>query len=243
MIQIIPAIDIIDGKCVRLSQGDFSRSIVYSDDPLDVAKRFEDAGLHRLHIVDLDGAKTGNVANLKTLESIARNTGATIDFGGGIRVDEDIRSVFDAGADMVSVGSVAVRSPGLFFKWVEDFGTDKILLGADVRDGSLCVDGWQTGTEKEVVAFLKQYFAGGVEQAFVTDITKDGILKGPALALYKQIREAIPHLKLIASGGVSRVEDIDDLERIGCEGVIVGKAIYEGQIDLAELRKRQVQTG
>lgn len=239
MIEIIPAIDLIDGKCVRLAQGDFSQSTIYSDDPLEMAKDFEAAGFSRLHIVDLDGARTGRIANLKVLEAISRNTDLTIDFGGGVKTDEDIKTVFDAGAAMASVGSIAVKSPDRFFAWLDRYGGEKILLGADVRDGNLFVDGWQTVTGLEIVPFLLEYFAKRVRQVFITDIAKDGVLKGPSVELYEQIREALPDLKLIASGGVSRIEDIYELERIGCDSVIVGKAIYEGIIKLEDLAQRQ----
>lgn len=235
MIQIIPAIDLIDGKCVRLSQGDFAQSKIYGDDPLTVAQRFEAAGLKRLHIVDLDGAKHGKTGNLDVLETIAQNTELTIDFGGGVRTNEDLKTVFDAGASIASVGSVAVKMPHRFFEWVGHYGSENILLGADVRNGHLSINGWQTVTEMEIVPFLSEYFAKGVRQAFVTDIAKDGLLKGPGTALYRQIHEALPEMELIASGGVSSMKDIDDLERAGCSGVIVGKAIYEGKITFKEL--------
>lgn len=238
MIEIIPAIDIIDGKCVRLSQGDFSQQTTYSDDPLETAKSFEAAGLKRLHIVDLDGARTGKLKNLNILETVASGTKLTIDFGGGIKTDEDIRSVFDAGAAMATIGSVAVKSPERFFAWLEYYGSEKLLLGADVRDGKLFIDGWQTVTDLEIVPFLTEYFEKKVSQVFITDIAKDGLLAGPSTALYTAIRDAIPGIKLIASGGVSDMKDIDELERIGCTGVIVGKAIYEGKISLADLTNR-----
>ncbi len=230
MIEIIPAIDLIDGKCVRLSQGDFAQKKIYSENPLETAKEFEAVGLKRLHIVDLDGAKNGKVANLKILETIARNTNLEIDFGGGIKTDEDINSVFDAGAKMASIGSVAVKNAEKFFDWLAKFGGEKILLGADVRDEKLAINGWQTATEIEILPFLQEYFSKGVTQTFVTDISKDGLLQGSANELYKKILREIPDIKLIASGGVSKIEDIDELEKIGCAGVIVGKAIYEGKI-------------
>lgn len=241
MIEIIPAIDLIDGKCVRLSQGDFTQRTIYSDNPTDVAKRFEDAGLRRVHIVDLDGAKSGKITNLPMLESIAKNTALTIDFGGGIKSFEDIQAVFDAGAAMANIGSIAVRSPVRFFEWLEFYGSEKILLGSDVRNGFIFVDGWQTSTELEIIPFLHQYFGKALRQVFVTDITKDGLLQGPSLELYKQILRSIPEIKLIASGGVSSLEEIDELEMIGCSGVIIGKAIYEGKIDLSDLIDRQNQ--
>jgi len=236
MIEVIPAIDLIDGCCVRLSQGDFAQPKIYSDDPLAVAKRFEGAGLRRLHIVDLDGARSGRLMNLAVLESISGNTDLSIDFGGGIKTEEDLEAVFDAGASMASIGSVAVKTPDRFFEWVCHYGSGKILLGADVRNGNLAIDAWQTATETEIVPFLLEYFARCVRQVFVTDIAKDGVLQGPSIDLYKKVREALPDLRLIASGGVSSIADIEHLEQIGCHGVIVGKAIYEGKIALEELR-------
>lgn len=235
MIEIIPAIDLIDGKCVRLSQGDFSQKIIYNENPLEVAKEFESFGLQRLHIVDLDGAKNGKVTNLKVLETVAKNTTLTIDFGGGIKTDEDINSVFDAGAKMASIGSVAVKNAEKFFEWLAEFGSERILLGADVKEKNLAINGWQTETEIEILPFLREYFAKGVSQTFVTDISKDGLLQGSSNELYTEILREIPKIKLIASGGVSKIEDIYELEKIGCAGVIIGKAIYEGRIKLNEL--------
>ncbi len=237
MIEIIPAIDLIEGKCVRLAQGDFARKKIYSENPLETAKEFEAIGLRRLHIVDLDGAKNGKVTNLKVLETIAKNTNLTIDFGGGIKTDEDVQSVFDTGAEMASVGSVAVKEPEKFFAWLEKYGSDRILLGADVKNNRLAINGWQTTTKIEILLFLKNYFSKGVTQVFCTDISKDGLLQGSANELYAQILEHLPKLKLIASGGVSRIEDVFELEEIGCAGVIIGKAIYEGKIKLEELAK------
>jgi phosphoribosylformimino-5-aminoimidazole carboxamide ribotide isomerase len=235
--EIIPTIDIIDGKCVRLTQGDFSRRKIYGENPLETAKQFESAGLRRLHIVDLDGAKNGSPTNIKVLESIAAKTDLKIDFGGGLKSDADVKRVFDAGAEMVSIGSIAVKDPDTFFEWVSHYGRQNFLLGADVRDGKLSIDGWQTDTEIELLPFLAKYNLRGVEQAFVTDISKDGELKGPAFQLYQEIRRNVPDLKLIASGGVSSIKDIDDLEAVGCAGVIIGKAIYEGNIQLDDLSK------
>jgi len=237
MIEIIPAIDLIDGKCVRLRQGDFAQKKIYSENPLAVAEEFESAGLKRLHIVDLDGAKSGKIANLKVLETIARRTNLMIDFGGGIKTDKDIKSVFDAGAKMASIGSVAVTDAGKFFAWLEQYGGERILLGADVKGEKLAVNGWQTRTEIEILPFLKDYFARGVRQVFVTDISKDGLLRGTSNDLYARILTQLPDLKLIASGGVSRLEDIRELEKIGCAGAIVGKAIYEGKIKLPEFEE------
>lgn len=241
MIEIIPAIDLIDGKCVRLSQGDFSRKTIYRENPLETAKEFEAAGLKRLHIVDLDGAKNGRVMNLKVLETLARYTKLKIDFGGGIKSDEDIEGVFDAGAEIASIGSVAVKDAEKFFGWLEKYGGEKILLGADVRDKRLAINGWQTATEIEILDFLEDYAKRGITQAFVTDISKDGLLQGSANELYKEILSAVPKLRLIASGGVSKIEDVDKLEKIGCSGVIIGKAIYEGRIELKSLKAKEFE--
>jgi phosphoribosylformimino-5-aminoimidazole carboxamide ribotide isomerase len=238
MIETIPAIDLIDGKCVRLAQGDFARKKVYSENPLEIAKKFEAANLKRLHIVDLDGAKNGKLTNLDVLETIAKNTNLKIDFGGGIKTNADIESVFNAGAEIATLGSVAVKNPERFFAWLAKYGGEKILLGADVKNERIAINGWQTATETEILPFLKNYVAKGGTQAFVTDVSKDGLLEGAANELYAKIAEAIPELNLIASGGVSKIEDIGELERIGCVGVIVGKAIYEGKISLRELSER-----
>ncbi|HMS09957.1 MAG TPA: 1-(5-phosphoribosyl)-5-[(5-phosphoribosylamino)methylideneamino] imidazole-4-carboxamide isomerase [Pyrinomonadaceae bacterium] len=237
MIEVIPAIDIIGGRCVRLTEGDFRSIKIYDASPLDMAKRFEDAGLRRLHIVDLDGAKVGHPANLTVLELIASSTGLTVDFGGGIKTDDDIAAVFDAGAAMASIGSVAARSPEVLERWLATYGGERILLGADARDGRVAIDGWQTETELEVVRFLRGWCDKGVTQAFVTDISKDGGLAGPGLVLYEKILAELPELNLIASGGVAELEDIERLDAAGCSGVIVGKAIYEGRIELEELSK------
>lgn len=237
MIEIIPAIDLIDGKCVRLAQGDFARKKIYNENPSEVAQEFEAAGIKRLHIVDLDGAKNGKVTNLKVLETIAAKTNLTIDFGGGIKTSEDVQSVFDAGAEMASVGSVAVKEPEKFFAWLEKYGSEKFLLGADVRDGKIAINGWQTRTDLDILPFLQSYFDKGVRQVFCTDISKDGLLAGSATELYTEILARLSELKLIASGGVSRIEDIFELEKIGCAGVIVGKAIYEGKIELKQLKR------
>jgi phosphoribosylformimino-5-aminoimidazole carboxamide ribotide isomerase len=237
MIEIIPAMDLIGGKCVRLTQGDFSQKTVYSEDPLETARRFEDAGLRRLHMVDLDGARTGAPANLDVLEKVASGTKLTIDFSGGLKTARDVAAVFDTGAAIATVGSVAVRQPELFLSWVDKFGSDKILLGADARDGKVAIDGWQTETTTPVVAFLKDFATRGVTNAFVTDIASDGAMKGPAFGLYRQVIAAIAEIDLIASGGVTSVTDIDELHRIGCSGVIVGKALYEQNINLEDLAK------
>lgn len=236
MIEIIPAIDVIDGKCVRLTQGDFLQKTVYADYPAEVAKRFADLGIRRLHMVDLDGAKSGKPANLSVLERVAAATDLTIDFGGGIKSDVDIASVFDAGASIANLGSVAVREPERFDGWLQQYRADRILLGADVKNGKVAIDGWATATEIDVIQMLTQRVANGVTQAFVTDIGSDGAMKGPAIKLYQQIIAAIPSLELIASGGVSSIEDVKALDEVGCSAVIVGKAIYEGRITEEELK-------
>ena len=243
MFEIIPAIDLIDGKCVRLAQGDFAHKKIYSENPVEVAKSFERLEVKRLHIVDLDGAKTGKIANLHVLREIAQNTNLTIDFGGGIKTDGDIRSVFDAGANIANIGSLAVKEPDKFLGWIKKYGGEKILLGADVKDEKIAVNGWRTATDLQIIPFLQNYFASGVTQVFVTDIAKDGVLQGPSVTLYRRILNDVPGLKLVASGGVSSVHDIDELERIGCTGAIIGKAIYEGHIDLGELIKRKYHAG
>lgn len=237
MIEIIPAIDLIDGKCVRLRQGDFTQKTIYSDDPVEVAKGFEGAGLKRLHIVDLDGARTGTPANLAILESIANATKLTIDFGGGIKTESDVEAVFGAGASIVNIGSLAVKEPETFFAIVERFGGDKILLGADSRAGKVAIDGWQTDTEVPILALLLRFAAKGVTNAFVTDIELDGAMNGPSFQLYRRVKSAVSEIRLIASGGVRSVEDIDELTRIGCSGVILGKSLYEKTIKLEELAK------
>jgi|ERR1035437_341838 phosphoribosylformimino-5-aminoimidazole carboxamide ribotide isomerase len=236
MIEIIPAIDVIDGKCVRLSEGDFTTKVIYNENPSDVAKQFEAAGVSRLHVVDLDGARTGSVVNLNTLETIARDTSLTIDFSGGIKSDEDLHAVFDAGASIASVGSIAVKEPEKFTRWIEQYGANKFLLGADVRERKIAINGWQTPTDLEIVPFLTSYLSIGVDHVFVTDIAKDGLLQGPSNELYSEILKDLPGLGLIASGGVRNTSDIDELESIGCRGVIIGKALYEGRITLKDLR-------
>lgn len=237
MIEIIPAIDIIDGKCVRLTHGDFTQKTVYADDPLEVAKRFEGLGLSRLHMVDLDGAKSGKPSNLAVLVRVASATDLVIDFGGGIKTDDDLAAVFESGAAVANIGSVAVREPERFFGWIERFGGDRILLGADAKDGMIAIDGWATETQVDVVSMLSERAARGVRQAFVTDIGSDGAMTGPAIELYQRILAAIPQLDLIASGGVSSIADVEKLEHIGCSAVIVGKAIYEGRITDKELKR------
>lgn len=240
---IIPAIDIIGGKCVRLSQGDYSRQKVYDEHPLEVAKRFEDAGLTRLHLVDLDGARTGAVVNWKVLEKIAAGTGLIIDFGGGIKTGKDIEIVFNSGAAMAAIGSVAVRDPELFRGWISRYGGEKIFLGADVREEKIAIAGWKEQTELSVFDFIGDNLQHGVQQIFCTDVSKDGLLEGPAVELYKKILEKFPEMHLVASGGVSSMEDLFALEEAGCKGTIVGKAIYEGRITLGQMMKWREENG
>lgn len=234
--EIIPAIDIIDGKCVRLSQGDYSKKTIYNENPLEVAKQFEDIGISRLHLVDLDGAKKGEVVNFKVLETIASKTKLVIDFGGGIKTDLAIDSVFNAGASIATIGSIAVKEPDVFYNWLNKFGSDKILLGADVKGENISISGWQEETSLNISDFLKQNIGKGLTQAFCTDVSKDGMLQGPSIELYKKITLQFPKLKFIASGGVTTMKDIYELERIACEGVIIGKALYEGRIIINELK-------
>jgi phosphoribosylformimino-5-aminoimidazole carboxamide ribotide isomerase len=235
MIEIIPAIDIIEGKCVRLSQGDYTQQIIYNEDPLQVAKEFENAGIRRLHIVDLDGAKQGKIVNQKVLEKIASNTKLIIDFGGGVKTSEDIESVFNSGAAIVTIGSVAVKEPELFHSWIKKFGPNKILLGADAKNEKLCINGWLETTELSLFDFIESNIQNGISKIFCTDISKDGLLQGPSVDIYKKIMDRFPKIELIASGGVSNIEDVYELEKIGCKGVIIGKAIYEGKINLKKL--------
>lgn len=236
MIEIIPAIDIIDGKCVRLTQGDYSRKTIYYENPLEVAKQFEEIGIKRLHLVDLDGARKGEVVNLKILENIASQTNLLIDFGGGIKNDISIETVFNAGAKLATIGSLAAKQPEILFGWVKKYGADKIMLGADVKNENIAINGWLEETDINIIDFIKINFLKGITNIFCTDISKDGLLQGPSLELYKKILNEIPELKLIASGGVSKMKDVLELEKIGCGGIIIGKAIYEGRITIDELR-------
>jgi phosphoribosylformimino-5-aminoimidazole carboxamide ribotide isomerase len=233
---VIPAIDIIDGKCVRLTQGDYAQKTVYNEDPLEVAKEFEAAGLKRLHLVDLDGAKAGAVKNWKVLESIAANTNLIIDFGGGIKKEEDLQVVFGAGAAMATIGSLAVKDEALFAEWITRFGADQFLLGADVKEEKIAVGGWLETTDIDIYSFIDKYVKYGIDQLFCTDVSKDGLLQGPSLTLYENIINRFPGLHFIASGGVASMDDLHALHKIGCSGVIVGKAIYEGRIALEELK-------
>jgi phosphoribosylformimino-5-aminoimidazole carboxamide ribotide isomerase len=235
--QIIPAIDIIDGKCVRLTQGDYEQKKIYNENPLEVAKEFEAAGLQRLHLVDLDGAKAGAVKNWKVLEAIAGKTALVIDFGGGIKTEKDVNIVFDSGAALATIGSLAVKNEAEFVKWLLQFGAEKFLLGADVKEEKITVGGWLETTNITIYDFLQKYIDHGVQQVFCTDVSKDGLLAGPSVELYKKIIERFPTLHFIASGGVSNISDLETLAEIGCEGAIVGKAIYENRISLEELKK------
>jgi phosphoribosylformimino-5-aminoimidazole carboxamide ribotide isomerase len=236
---IIPAIDIIDGKCVRLTQGDYSQKKIYNEQPLEIAKQFEDAGLKRLHLVDLDGAKAGAIRNWKVLETIAGKTSLVIDFGGGIKTNKDVAIVFNSGAKLATVGSIAVTDETEFLMWLEIFGADKFLLGADVKKEKIALHGWQETSDIWVYDFIEKYVQQGVNQVFCTDVSKDGKLEGPAVDLYKSIVEKFTDLHFIASGGVSSMTDLEVLEEIGCKGAIVGKAIYENRISLSELGKWQ----
>lgn len=235
--QIIPAIDIIEGKCVRLTEGDYTQKKIYNEDPLEVAKAFEGIGLIRLHLVDLDGAKAGEVINWKVLEKIANHTTLTIDFGGGIKSEDTLKKVMDSGATYATIGSLAVKSPTIFLEWIERFGADVFMLGADVYEEKIAIGGWLERTQLEVYSFIQSYMEMGVQQVFCTDIQKDGKLQGPSINLYKKIIERFPSLHLIASGGVSAMEDLVALRKIGCDAAIVGKAIYENKITLEELSK------
>ncbi len=237
--EIIPAIDIIEGKCVRLTQGDYAQKTVYNENPLEVALEFQDAGLKRLHLVDLDGAKAGAVKNWKVLESIAGKTGMVIDFGGGIKTEKDVDIVLNSGAALATVGSIAVKNKAILLQWMKQFGAEKFLLGADVKEGKIAISGWLEETDIEVVEFIRAYKEEGIQQVFCTDVSKDGLLQGPSTDLYKEILNALPGLHFIASGGVSTLKDLEDLQQIGCAGAIVGKAIYEGRITLQELKKFQ----
>ena len=234
MIELIPAIDIIDGKCVRLTKGDYDQKTVYGN-PIDMAKEFERIGYNRLHVVDLDGAKSKHIVNDAVLRAITTETNLTVDFGGGIKTDEDLEKAFAAGASMVTVGSIAVTNPDLFMGWLEEYGAEKIILGADVRHGKISINGWKEDSDEDLLSFLEKYVNAGVKNVLCTEISKDGTLSGPALDLYRQVMDAYPALHLIASGGVSSKEDIIALDAAGIPAVVFGKAIYEGKINLKEL--------
>ena len=238
MIELIPAIDIIDGQCVRLTKGDYQQKTVYGS-PLEMVRLFEDKGYRRLHVVDLDGAKSRHIVNSQVLRDITTETRLTVDFGGGIKTDDDMRMAFDNGAQMVTVGSIAVTQPDLFLQWVSQYGADRIILGADVRNGKISINGWKEDSAEDLLPFLSRYVKAGVRNVLCTEISKDGTLQGPAVGLYQRVMDTYPELHLIASGGVSGIGDIQALDAAGIPAVVFGKAIYEGRIDLDELANWQ----
>lgn len=233
--RIIPAIDIIDGKCVRLSKGDYNTKKIYNEKPLEVAKRFEAHGIQHLHLVDLDGAKNKHIVNYKILGEIASKTNLKIDFGGGLKSEEDLKIAFESGAQQITGGSIAVKNPTVFQEWIQRYGAEKIILGADAKDEKIAVGGWQEASEEKLIPFIQQYQQKGIQYVICTDISKDGMLAGPSFDLYKKIMTESPKIKLIASGGISTFEELPKLAELGCEGTIIGKAIYEGRISLKEL--------
>ncbi len=241
MIDIIPAIDIINGKCVRLTKGDYEQQKVYSENVLDVAKMFEGAGCKRLHMVDLDGAKSQHIVNHSTLESVASKTNLIIDFGGGIKSDEDARIAFECGASMITGGSIAIKNPEMFIHWIGKYGSEKIILGADTRNGKISTSGWQEDSSMDIIPFINDYMKKGISQVISTDINVDGMLTGPSIELYKSIKSEFPELYIIASGGVGSIDDILSLNEMGIPAVIVGKAIYENRISLKELESLNLQ--
>lgn len=233
--RIIPAIDIIEGKCVRLTKGDYNTKKVYNENPLEVAKEFQDAGIEYLHVVDLDGAKASHIVNYKVLEQIATKTNLRIDFGGGLKSDEDLKIAFESGASQITGGSIAVKNTEIFQGWISQYGSEKIILGADCNNEKIAISGWQEESELEVIPFIGNYHSKGIEYVICTDISKDGMLQGPSFDLYKRILSEVSDLKLIASGGISQFDELPRLAELGCEGVIIGKAIYENRISLKEL--------
>jgi len=235
--KIIPAIDIIDGKCVRLEQGVYSAKTIYNENPLEVAKQFEDSGIKHLHLVDLDGAKQGKIINWKVLENIANNTNLIIDFGGGIKTSEDVEIVFNAGANQLTAGSIAVKDREKVKNWINNFGTEKIILGADVKNEMIAISGWQETSELNLFDFLEDYTKSGIKYSICTDISKDGMLVGSSIELYKKITFKFPELNLVASGGVTSIEEVAQLNKMGMYGAIIGKAIYENRISLKALEK------
>jgi len=239
-IELIPAIDIIDGQCVRLTKGDYDQKKVYGE-PLDMAREFEAIGFKRLHMVDLDGAKSRHIVNESVLKSLASQTRLTIDFGGGIKTDDDMGKAFESGAQLVTVGSVAVTQPELFEAWLRKYGGERLILGADVRNGKISINGWKEESTEDLLPFLQKYIDMGVKNVLCTEISKDGTLTGPAISLYKEVMAAYPTLHLIASGGVSCIDDIKALEAAGIPAVVFGKAIYEGKLDLKELMQWKQQ--
>ena len=235
--RIIPAIDIINGKCVRLSKGDYATKKVYNENPLEVAKMFENHGIQYLHLVDLDGAKSAHIVNYKALETIATKTNLKVDFGGGLKSDDDVRIAFESGANQITGGSIAVKKPNVFKNWLQKFGSKKIILGADVLDEKIAISGWLENSEEELVPFIKKYQSEGIEYVICTDISKDGMLQGPSFKLYQKILKEISNIKLIASGGISAYEELPKLAKMGCEGTIIGKAIYEHKISMKQIEK------
>lgn len=236
-IEIIPAIDLIDGKCVRLSQGDYKQKIIYNENPLEVALMFEAAGITRLHLVDLDGAKAKHIVNHKVLETISTKTNLIIDFGGGLKSDEDLEIAFNSGAKMITGGSIAVREKDTFLKWLEKYGNEKIILGADAKDGNIAVGGWLETTSLPVIEFISEFYLNGISKVISTDISRDGMLTGPSFELYKEILEKLPAIEIIASGGIATMDEILKLDEMGVPGVITGKAIYENRITLKEIEE------
>lgn len=235
--EIIPAIDIIDGKCIRLTQGDYAQKKIYNENPLEIALQFESIGIKRLHLVDLDGARQGKLINYPILEKIASKTKLKIDYSGGISTNEAIEQVFSCGASIASIGSVAIKNKELFFSWIQKYGADQIILGADVKNEKIAINGWLQTTDILLLDFIKENTDKGVKTIFCTDISKDGLLQGPSIELYKKIKNKFPKLNLIGSGGVSNKEDVFLLKEIGCSGIIIGKAIYEGTISMDELKQ------
>lgn len=233
--KIIPAIDIIEGKCVRLTKGDYNTQKIYNENPLEVAKSFEGCGIQYLHLVDLDGAKSSHIINHKILEEIAIKTSLKIDFGGGIKSNEDIKIAFESGANQITGGSIALKNPILFKEWINQYGTDKIILGADVNNRKIAISGWLEKSNEEVIPYIKDYQKNGITNVICTDIAKDGMLMGPSFELYQDIIKDCPKVKLIASGGISAFDELPKLKALGCEGTIIGKAIYEGKITLKQL--------
>jgi len=233
--RIIIAIDIIDGKCVRLTRGDYRKKKIYNEDPLEVAKMIEGSGLKYLHLVDLDGAKNKRITNSKILGKISSHTGLIIDFGGGIRSDDDLEIAFSSGASQITAGSIAVSSPSLFLEWVRKYGNEKIILGADSKNSKIATEAWTENSEQDIIPFISDYCSKGLRNAICTDVGSDGMMKGPAVDLYKEILKNVK-VNLIASGGISSIKDVEEIKNIGCEGVIIGKAVYEGRIKLKDLR-------
>ncbi len=240
--RLIPAIDIINGKCVRLSKGDYATQKIYNENPLEVAKMFENHGIDYLHLVDLDGAKASHIVNYKVLETIASKTNLSIDFGGGLKSDEDVRIAFESGAKQVTGGSIAVKKPSIFRDWLQNYGTDKIILGADALNEKIAVGGWLETSNEELIPFIQKYENEGVSYVICTDISKDGMLLGPSFDLYQKILDSTSNIKLIASGGVSTFEELPKLAEMGCEGAIIGKAIYEYKISMKEIEQFIIQS-